>query len=80
MALTRSQLDQMQCQDPTCDRCAGEPLIIGPRCHLGAATRVTYEPGSGVAVLRCAICRSFVADLVVGDALRPAIVHIQAEA
>lgn len=70
-ALTREQLDDMQCGTPGCkhEHEFGDPLFLHSRCHPKAGTRVHYQHGE--LVIECRQCERHVATIAVAH--RPVI-------
>lgn len=57
--LTRAQLDQTGCDDPT------HTVILAAHCHTGAGFDVAYHKSRGVLTLSCSVCDRLVAEIAV---------------
>ena len=64
MALTRKELDRMQCGTPGCEE-EHSVLFFHAACHPGAGTWARYEAGE--VTVECARCRQVVAVIAVAD-------------
>lgn len=62
MALTRTELDRMQCMTPDCDEPHGALYFHG-RCHPESPTWAWYE--NGVVTVECAKCEAVIAAVTV---------------
>lgn len=56
--LTRKELDQQGCDDPTCEH---RSILFGCGDHFGASIDAHYRKDKGVVVMRCSICRRIIA-------------------
>ncbi|HXU04977.1 MAG TPA: hypothetical protein VN903_28650 [Polyangia bacterium] len=68
-------LRTMHCEDPNCD-CGGtggphrgSPLAIAGGCHPQAPVIIDYEGGDRL-IVRCAVCRGGIGDIIVGERAR----------
>lgn len=62
------ELDRVPCQRPGCTDPSCSVVIMAP-CHPSAGFRVSYVRRSQSMALVCAVCRAFVCEVQVGEAV-----------
>jgi hypothetical protein len=62
MALTKDDLERMECQIPGCKHESHE-FVLHSRCHYRTPTWTSYQ--NGVLTITCSLCHKVVAEIAV---------------
>jgi hypothetical protein len=66
-ALTRTELDQIGCENPDCDHREDPELFLHSVCHPNVPTWVSYDRLVGALTVRCADCERVVVVVAVQE-------------
>lgn len=65
MALSRKELDFMECQYEGCDHTNHRHMYLHSRCHRNAGTEVEYDRVTGELSIYCVRCKNHITTIKV---------------